>query len=195
MMPHDFPFTPPAGGPFSSPAPFPMAQFWNQMLGTWWGMLGSMAQPFMGYGANAGGAPADSTGWGRHYQNPVAGVPDVRPPVPEPLQSRTPSVAQPSDPQLLVVVVVGRDLSLNPADVVVDILPDADLTNLQLMPLHAINEETPRAITGKLQSKGTSSLYLSLNISPDLPKGTYVGSLYDRTRGEVAGSVSLRLEA
>jgi hypothetical protein len=143
-----------------------MMQYTSDVFGLWFEMMNAMMAPL---GAPTRPPPARQNGNGHR---PVERAPDVA--------ART---------RVRVEVV-----STRPAEVAVDLRPDAAGRSLVVHGLRAADATLPRLDDVAIAADG-DGVALRIRVPPDLPAGTYNGLVIDDETSAPVGTVSLRVAA
>jgi hypothetical protein len=167
----------------------PVTLFWNQMANMWMMMVGSMMQPFLG----AYPPPPPAGGWENdgNFEN-LYPPPPQAPAAPgsaPPRAPEGPDVSLPQWPWFQLIVIQPQTRA--PAKVFVDISQDADLGNLELLPMHDL-DHPERFIRGTLERTDERALMLRLMLQ-ESDSGTFYGSVFDKSRRQPCGYVRVTL--
>jgi hypothetical protein len=152
-----------------------MAQYASDFLGVWFEMLEL---------ATAGSAA-------RRTEKSNGDAASVSPPTPAPAPPRAPR--EPSAERTRVRIEV---VSAKPAEVSLDLVPDAGRASLVVHALRAVDPEKPRLADVVLErGAGGEPLTLRIRVPADQPPGVYNGLIIDEQTNRPAGTVSVRLGA
>jgi hypothetical protein len=154
-----------------------MAQYASDFLGVWFEMLEL---------ATAGSAA-------RRTEKSNGDAASVSPPTPAPTPAPPRAPREPSSERTRVRIEV---ISTKPAEVSLDLMPDAGRASLVVHALRAVDPEKPRLADVVLErGAGGEPLTLRIRVPADQPPGVYNGLIIDEQTNRPAGTVSVRLGA